>query len=119
VFKLNSVKPSDFSDNSQPARKCVRDLFPWHRLWEPVYTWQGAAAFKQEESTNCLGLADTRRFVSFLQEANKKNWATALLNGEEAAGALRFRDDPDCVRLSKSLRKVRRMTRPCVYRMWQ
>jgi hypothetical protein len=119
VFKLNSVKPTDLSDDSQAAPRWVRDLLPWHRLWEPIYSWQGNKRFREEESTNCLGLADTRRFVSFLQRANKENWATESLIAGSRAGALRFRDDPNCVRLSKCMRKVGRMKSLCVHRMWR
>lgn len=116
VFKLNSVKPADLSDGSQAAPRWVKDLLPWHRLWEPIYSWQGKDPFKHEESTNCLGLVDTRRFVSFMQIANQENWATEFL---KAAGTLRFRDDPNCVRLSKCMRKVGKMKSPCVHRMWR
>src|ERR1035441_3002123 len=120
VFKLNSVKPTDLSDDSQAAPGWVRALLPWHRLWEPIYSWQGNSPFKHEELTNCLGLADTRRFISFVRRANKENWATESLNAKsKAAGTLRFRDDPDCVRLFKCMRKVGRMKRPCVHRMWR
>jgi hypothetical protein len=116
VFKLNSIKPTDLSDGSQAAPRWVKDLLPWHRLWDPIYSWQGKKRFRLEESTNCLGLADTRRFVSFVLKASKENWATEFLKD---AGTLRFRDDPNCVRLSECIRKVRRMKSPCVHRMWR
>jgi hypothetical protein len=120
VFKLNSVKPTDLSDDSQAAQRWFRSLLPWHRFWEPIYSWQGEASFRHEESTNCLGLADTRRFISFLRRANKENWATECPNAtSKAAGRLRFRDDPDCLRLSKCMQKVGRMKKPCVHRMWR
>jgi hypothetical protein len=120
VFKLNSVKPTDLSDDSRAAQGWFRALLPWHRMWEPIYSWQGEAPFKHEESTNCLGLADTRRFISFVRRANKENWATACLNTTSAAaGTLQFKDDLDCVRLSKCMRKVGQMKKPCVHRMWR
>jgi hypothetical protein len=120
VFKVNSVKPTDFSFESQATQRWFRALLPWHRLREPIYSWQGEASFKHEESTNCLGLADTRRFISFLRRANRENWATECPDStSNVAGTLRFRDDPDCVRLYKCLRKVGRMKKPCVHRMWR
>ncbi len=120
VFKLNSVTPADFADDSQEAPEWVRALLPWHRLWEPIYSWQGKDPFRHEEWTNCLGLADTRRFISFVRRANKENWAAESLNaGSKDAVPVRFRDDLDCVRLSKCMRKVGRMKKPCVHRMWR
>jgi hypothetical protein len=119
VFKLNSVSPTDLSDDSQVAPRWVRALLPWHRLWDPIYSWQGKR-FREDEWSNCLGLADTRRFISFVQRANKENWATEPPNTRsKAAGTLRFRDDPNCIRLFKCMQKVRQLKSPCVTRMWQ
>ena len=119
VFKLHSLKPTDPSDDSQVAPRWVRALLPWHRLWDPIYSWQGKR-FREDEWSNCLGLADTRRFISFVQRANKENWATEPPNTRsKAAGTLRFRDDPNCIRLFKCMQKVRQLKSPCVTRMWQ
>ncbi len=119
VVKLHSVSPTDIEEGSELAVK-AKALLPWHRMWDPIYSWQGNKRFREEEWTNCLGLADTRRFVSFVRRADKENWATGSLNTRSnSAGTLRFRDDPNCVRLSKCIRKVGRMKSPCVHRMWR
>lgn len=119
VVKLHSVSPMDIEEGSELEVK-AKALLPWHRMWDPIYSWQGNKRFREEEWTNCLGLADTRRFVSFVRRADKENWATGSLNTRSnSAGTLRFRDDPNCVRLSKCIRKVGRMKSPCVHRMWR
>jgi hypothetical protein len=91
VFKLHSLKPTDPSDDSQVAPKWARTLLPWHRLWDPIYSWQGNNWFRGEQSTNCLGVAGTRRFITFVLRADKEN----------------------CIR------KTRKMKSPCVHRMWR
>jgi len=120
VFKLHSIEPTDLSDDSQVAPKWARTLLPWHRLWDPIYSWQGNKWFRGEQSTNCLGVAGTRRFITFVLRADKENWTTELPETpSRPAGTLRFRDDPNCIRLAKCIRKTRKMKSPCVHRMWR
>jgi len=120
VFKLHSLKPTDPSDDSQVAPKWARTLLPWHRLWDPIYSWQGNNWFRGEQSTNCLGVAGTRRFITFVLRADKENWTTELQKTPlRPAGTLRFRDDPNCIQLAKCIRKTRKMKSPCVHRMWR
>ena len=106
ALKLHSIKPTDLSDDSQVTPKWARTLLPWHRLWDPIYSWQGKKWFRGEQWTNCLGVADTRRFITFVLRADKENWTTELPETpSRPAGTLRFRDDPGCIRLSKCIRR--------------
>ncbi len=119
VFKLHSIKPTDLLDDSQVAPKWARTLLPWHRLWDPIYSWQGNNWFRGEQSTNCLGVAGTRRFITFVLRAEKENWATDLPGTPwRPAGTVRFRDEPNCIRLAKCVQKARKMKSPSVHRMW-
>jgi hypothetical protein len=119
VVKLHSLIPADLEEGSQLAVR-AKALLPWHRMWDPIYSWQGNNWFRGEQSTNCLGVAGTRRFITFVLRAGKENWTTELQETPwRPAGTLRFRDDPNCVRLANCIRKTRKMKSPCVHRMWR
>ena len=102
VLKLHGIRLTDLPRGSQLKERC-RALLPWHRFWDPIYSWQGKK-FKEDEWSSCLGVADTRRFISFVLRAEEENWATELPSPKSnTSGPLRFRDDPYCMRLSKCM----------------
>jgi len=87
-------------------------LLPWDRIWNPIYKWQKKQS-ENEEWANCLGVSDTRRFISFVLEAHQGNWATHDL---QTGGTHRFKDDPDCVTLARTVKKLKKFKRPSVSR---
>jgi hypothetical protein len=121
VVKLHSAKPGDWLGLDSKQSRAIDSALPWHRLWEPIYSWQDERACSDDDWTNCLGVSDTRRFADFVMQAYRENWGAVLL-GEESQphSARRFRDFPGCVLLAKSMRrKLTGLQRPCVYRTWE
>ena len=121
VAKLHSAKFDNWLQLDSKQSKCIDSALPWHRLWEPIYSWQDERACSDDDWTNCLGVSDTRRFADFVMQAYRENWGAVLL-GEESQphSARRFRDFPGCVLLAKSMRrKLTGLQRPCVYRTWE
>lgn len=115
VYKLHSVGRKGSWQGPELSNGVKRPL-PWHRLWDPIYDWQGKQ-FKHDEWSNCLGIVDTRRFVSFVLHAHSENWPAAAPNSKGKT-EVRYRDEPNCVRLARSMLKVKQFTRPSVFRTW-
>ena len=120
VAKLHSAKFDNWLQLDSKQSKCIDSALPWHRMWQPIYSWQDKRACTDDEWTNCLGVADTRRFTRFVMDASRGNWAAApLAERSRAQSPGRFRDFSDCVVLAKSIdRKLAKLRRPCVYRVW-
>jgi hypothetical protein len=116
VYKLHSIGREEGWQGSELSES-VKRLLPWRRLWEPIYDWQGKQ-FKDDEWSNCLGIADTRRFVSFVLQAYSENWPAAPKPNSNGKIEVCFRDEPNCARLASSLVRVKKLTRPSVFRTW-
>jgi hypothetical protein len=121
VAKLHSAKFDEWLRLDSTESKPIDSALPWHRMWQPIYSWQDKSACADDEWTNCLGVADTRRFAHFVMDAHRENWLAApLAESSEAPKSGRFRDFPDCVILAKSVnRRLAKLQRPCVYRVWE
>jgi hypothetical protein len=119
VVKLHSVVDLASLQLSRDQIKTITTALPWHRMWEPIYKWQGKNAFKNDEWTNCLRVADTRRFASFLAEAYRENWEESSIRQSNGESVKRFRDNPSSVILAKSLRRLNKLERPYVARTWE
>ena len=120
VAKLHSAKFDDWLRLDSKQSKAIDSALPWRRMWQPIYSWQDRRACTDDEWTNCLGVADTRRFARFVMDAYRANWGAAPLAQSGAQSSGRFRDFSDCVSLAKSMsRQLAKQRRPCVYRVWE
>jgi len=121
VAKLHSVKFDDWAQLDSKQSKAINSALPWHRMWQPIYSWQDKHACADDEWTNCLGVDNTRRFVRFVMDAYRGNWTAApIAERSKAHKSGRFRDFSDCVILAKSMdRNLAKLRRPCVYRAWE
>ncbi len=121
VAKLHSTNFDEWLRLDSEQSKAIDSALPWHRMWQPIYSWQDKRTCTDDGWTNCLGVADARRFTRFVMDAYGGNWAAAPLaerSGAQSSG--RFRDFSDCVTLAKSMsRKLAKLRRPCVYRVWE
>jgi len=128
VFKLHSIEdPRDWLRLSSGDRKTIKAVVSSRWFLDPIYPWQGEGGFLDgEEWCNCLGVADTRRFIALVVRAWKENWPVPRL-GEldrisippSQTGPPRFRD----FELSKLFaapltKKVSHFERPCVFFEW-
>ena len=128
TFKLHSIEdPKGWLRLSSGERRTIKAVVSSRRMLEPIYRWQGEGGFLDgEQWANCLGIADTRRFVALILRAWKENWPVPRL-GEldrislppSQAEPPRFRD----FELSKLFvrpltNKVSRFDRPCVFFEW-
>ena len=120
VAKLHSSDFRDWVKLGSNEAKVIDRALPWHLMWQPIYQWQGQGAARSDEWTNCLGVSDTRRFLGFVGKAYRENWPASPLPDSEQEQKKSFCDFPDCVVLARSIkRKIHRLERPCVYRMWE
>jgi hypothetical protein len=120
VAKLHSVQFDEWVVLDAIQSKTIKSALPWQRMWEPIFSWQDENACLGDEWTNCLNVAQTRRFIDFVLLAYRENWSALHQIDEPISSGLRnFRDLPDCVLLAKSIeRRVAKMQRPCVFRIW-
>lgn len=73
LMKVHAIdKPSDTFELPPRVASRVDRLVSAKQLEKPIYAWQGSAF-------NCLGIADTRRFISFLRRAWEEDWPTPRL----------------------------------------
>jgi len=94
------AKPDDWLRLDSRQSKAIDSALRWHRLWEPIYSWQDERACSDDDWTNCLGVSDTRRFADFVLSACRENWGALLFAEESRAQSKgRFRDFPDCVKV--------------------
>ncbi len=131
ILKLHSV--DDAGEWLRLSKKEKRDLsavvqpHESHDLGRPIYRWQGSNACEEEEWTNCLNTAATRRFASFVMRAWRENWPAPRLEDTELSSCKvppgkipRFRDFAIARELNRPLlKKVLSFKRPCVFRRWE
>jgi hypothetical protein len=125
VLKLHScANPGEWVDLSVMQRKMLAALTSGVDLMKPIYAWQGENACTYEQGTNCLGLRDTQRFMSFIARAWRENWPLLSLKDppeqmeQGLAKEPRFRDFQISRELRKAIDKASRFKRPSVYRQW-
>jgi hypothetical protein len=121
VAKLHSAQFAEWVRLDSTESKRIDSALPWHRMWQPIYSWQDKRACADDEWTNCLGVDDTRRFARFVMDAYRGNWTAApIAERPKAHKSGRFRDFSDCVILANSMdRNLAKLRRPCVYRAWE
>lgn len=99
---------------------------------KPLYAWQGSEACRYSpfgvsdyERDNCLNLADTRRFLTFLERAWEENKAVPFLRPDIGRGlsvdlatiaSPKFRDVDLAQDLVAKRKAIRRFEKPCVLR---
>jgi hypothetical protein len=102
----------------------IRELASTFDSLKPIYPWQGRDACLDDQDANCLGVRDTKRFLSFIACAWRENWPIIELKypteeQEQRPGdELRFRDFHISRQLVKAAKKVSRFNQPSVYRQW-
>jgi hypothetical protein len=121
VARLHSAKFDDWLRLDSNQSNAINSALPWHLMWQPIYSWQDERACTDDEWTNRLRVADTRRFAHFVMDAYRRNWPAApMAERSGARESRRFREFSDCVIVAKSLsRKLATLRRPCVYRVWE
>ena len=123
VLKLHSVEDLDtFVRLNQQEKSKLKSAAIVKAIGKPLYSWQGDSCLADEEWANCLGVADTRRFIDFVAQAWNDNWAARRLR-EQVLGSghecPRFRDFEFAKELAKPLlRKSHHLKSPSVFRRW-
>jgi len=128
VFKLHSIEdPRGWLRLSSGERKTIKAVVSSHWMLEPIYRWQGEGGFLDgEQWSNCLGVADTRRFVALILRAWKENWPVPRLGELDRISLPPSQAEPPQFRdfeLSKLFvgpltNKVSQFDRPCVFFEW-
>jgi hypothetical protein len=127
VFKLHVTgDPGRRLKLTRRDHEALKTALSGREMWVPIYRWQGAGYLEDEEWANCLGVADTKRFVAVVVRAWKENWPVPRL-GELSrieipspkSGPPRFRDCGIWEAFAGPvIRKVTRFERPCVFFEW-
>ena len=73
VLKLHYAKFEDFIRLTKQERSVLRDLMGVEQVAKPIYSWQGPGAILDEQWAWCLGIADTRRFFTLLDQLWKQD----------------------------------------------
>lgn len=123
TLKLHSVEDlGEFLRLSRHEKLELKSLAPIKAMWKPIYSWQGDACLADEQWANCLGIADTKRFIDFVQRAWNGNWpAPRIKEGLVADGHQHphFRDFEFSGQLAKPLlRQIQFLRNPSVFRRW-
>jgi hypothetical protein len=128
VFKVHNVADvSGWLRLSRAERAELKNAIFEERLWRPIYRWQGPGFLIGEEWANCLGVADTRRLLSVLDQAWSENWAVPRLKDpSDVSGSIhdtrlpRFQDFDISREFTKSLRKgLLRLGHACTFFRWE
>jgi hypothetical protein len=128
VFKLHSIEdPRGWLRISSGERKTIKAVVSSRRMLGPIYRWQGEGGFLVgDQWSNCLGVADTRRFVALILRAWKENWSVPRLRKVDRISTPPSGAEPPPFRdfeLSKYFveplaKKVSHFERPCVFFEW-
>lgn len=125
VLKVHGCgSPREWIKLSTKQRKLLGTTTEGINYRQPLYPWQGEAACGDDSWTNCLGIRDTRRFLSFINSAWRENWPLLPLKDpteeqlERPDVELRFQDYSISRELASTAEIVAEFRRPVVFRQW-
>jgi len=126
-FKLHATEdPSEHLELSPRDHRALKVALSGRTMWVPIYRWQGDTYLEGEQWANCLGVADTKRFVAVVERAWREDWPVPRL-GELSrieipslkSGSPRFRDCGIWEAFARPvIRRVTRFERACVFFEW-
>jgi hypothetical protein len=126
-LKLHNIAdPSPWLRLSRSERTEIKAVVSHRRMWEPIYRWQGEDFLRGEQWSNCLGIADTKRFIALILRAWDENWPVPRIKKFDEISERPFTADPPRFRdfeMSRDFvtplkKKVSKFDRPCVFFEW-
>jgi hypothetical protein len=124
LFKIHSVADAnDWLCLSREQRQALKAAVSLPEICRPIYRWQGSGFLEGEEWASCLGVADTRRLITCVEQAWRENWPVSLVKDlsetsapAEIRGSPRFRDFSIAEEFTKALKtKLMSLDRPVVF----